>query len=462
MTTPLSLSLRLGWSISLLGSALVVGIYSLSWVTLSNQLESLADARLEQKLDQLIHTLKESSAPSLLGLKSHALVDLVTGHPDLGLLVCDARRPQQVLFTVGTVPAEIKTEFPCDDLVSDNKTFRGSDINVQVRSVAFVVGLREEEVNLVLLGNRSDHEDLLNAYRNSTFLILPFFLMIIGLSAWWITRRGLAPLDRFEKLASIVSTHDLKERISPSGLPKELRNLAGSINLMLDRLESGVQQLSDFSDDLAHELRSPVTNLMGKAQVALSRDRSTLQYKETLESCVEELGRLSRIVTDMLYLAQTTQVEAAELLEEISLSKEARHVADLFSIMSEDKEVALTVQGDGIILGDKLMVQRAISNLLSNAIRHASPRTTIPIVIALEGRSVVLSVTNTGPGIPEKQTEAVFKRFYRVDRGRSRDEGGTGLGLPIVHLIMKSHQGRVTVTSSEAGPTTFKLWFNLT
>tara|TARA_R110002051_G_C8620477_1_gene483244 strand:+ start:81 stop:812 length:732 start_codon:yes stop_codon:yes gene_type:complete len=241
----------------------------------------------------------------------------------------------------------------------------------------------------------------------------------------------------------------------------ELSALAVSINVMLERLENEVQQLSDFSDDLAHELRSPITNLLGKAQVTLSRDRTSLQYKETLESCVEELGRISRIVSDMLYLAQAVQAETGEFSERISLGDEALHVVNLFSFMAEDKDVTLTVKGTGTALGDRLMVQRAISNLLSNAIRHASQGTNIPLVISKEGQSVVLSVTNSGPGIPEEQTEAVFKRFYRVDQGRSREEGGTGLGLSIVSLIMKAHQGNVTVISSEAGPTTFNLWFKL-
>lgn len=456
MTKPFSLSLRLGLSIGFLGSALVIVILAQSWLTLRSQLERLADSRLEQKLEQLTHTIKEASPVSLSSLDSHPLVDLVTGHPDLGLLVCDARHPRKTLFSIGNVPDKVSSDGSC--YKSGTQSHSGLDMRTQ--ATTFNVGPNGDRLSLVLMGSRTDDSKLLDEFLNSTLLILPIFLMIIGVGAWWIARRGLAPLDRFQKLAAIVSTHDMKGRILSSGLPRELGDLASSINVMLDRLENGVQQLSDFSDDLAHELRSPITNLMGKAQVALSRNRTSLHYREALESCVEELGRLSRIVSDMLYLAQTVQVESSELADNISLNSEAQHVADLFSIVAEEKGVGLVVQGEGLVQGNRLMVQRAISNLLSNAIRHASPDTTIPIVIAIEGRSVVLSVTNHGPGFPQEQAEAIFNRFYRIGGGRSRNEGGTGLGLSIVRLIMKNHRGRVTALSSEKGPTTFKLLFN--
>ena len=386
------------------------------------------------------------------------LVDLVEGHPDLGLLACTVVPSRQVVLTIGRIPAEIMAGNPCADTPDRySETLQAAGIDTQALSAKLRIDA--EEVDLILLSDRAGDEELLSSYRDSILLILPFFLIIIGFGAWWIARRGLAPLNRFKELAALITTHDLKRRISSSGLPEELADMASSINIMLDRLESGVQHLSDFSDDLAHELRSPITNLMGKAQVALSRDRTSLQYKETVESCVEELGRIARIVSDMLYLAQTVQMETADLSELMSLRHEAEHVVNLFSVMAEDKNVALTVHGDEEILGNKLMVQRAISNLLSNAIRHAPHHSDIPVVIESQGQSVVLSVTNNGPGIPDEHIPDIFKRFYRVDTGRSRHEGGTGLGLSIVRSIMSIHKGSVTVSTTAWGPTTFQLRF---
>ncbi|WP_150306178.1 heavy metal sensor histidine kinase [Pseudomonas saliphila] len=462
MTKPLSLSLRIGLSVGVMGSILVILIFSQSWMTLRNQLGIIAESRLEQKLNQIEHVISESNLSLVKDTSSHPLGDLVSGHPDLGLLVCDAQRPNKLNFTVGSVPSHLLTGSTCTvEPDTYKKRLSQHGIEALIESNIVRIAGSNESFLLVLFSNRSDDSELLSAYLNSTILAVPLFLVLIGFGSWWIARRGMAPLSNFRELTSIVTTNDLDGRIITSGLPVELKELADSVNFMLGRLEGGVQQLSDFSDDLAHELRSPITNLMGKAQVALSRDRLSSEYKETLESCVEELGRISRIVSDMLYLSQALQSDSADLSDQISLKREAEQVVDLFNIMAEEKGISLTVQGDGVIVGDRLMVQRAISNLLSNAIRHASHHSNIPILIESQGQSIVLSVTNDGPGIPEEHTEAIFKRFFRVDSGRSRDEGGTGLGLSIVRSIMQIHQGSVTVNTSTAGPTTFQLWFNL-
>ncbi|MEH6387137.1 MAG: heavy metal sensor histidine kinase [Pseudomonas profundi] len=460
MTRPMSLSLRIGLSVGIMGSILVILIFSQSWMTLRNQLVIIAESRLEQKLNQIEHVISESNPSLVKDTSAHSLGDLVSGHPDLGLLVCDAQRLNKLMFRVGSVPSALLTGSTC---TAEIDTYKDRFTQLGIKALIKTSTVRITESNgdflLVLFSNRADDSELLSAYLNSTILAVPLFLVLIGFGSWWIARRGLAPLSSFRELTSIVTTNDLDGRIITSGLPVELGALADSVNFMLGRLESGVQQLSDFSDDLAHELRSPITNLMGKAQVALSRDRLSSEYKETLESCVEELGRISRIVSDMLYLSQALQSDSADLSDQISLKREAEQVVDLFNIMAEEKGISLTVQGDGVIVVDRLMVQRAISNLLSNAIRHARPYSNIPILIESQGQSIVLSVTNDGPGIPEEHTEAIFKRFFRVDSGRSRDEGGTGLGLSIVRSIMEMHKGSVTVNTSTTGPTTFQLWF---
>lgn len=152
-------------------------------------------------------------------------------------------------------------------------------------------------------------------------IALPLLLMLIGIGAWWVVQRGLAPLQQFSRVAAKVTTQDLTHRLSPDNLPRELAELAHSINFMLHRLDGGVQQLSQFSDDLAHELRSPITNLMGKAQVTLSRERPPHEYKAVLESSTEELERLTRIVSDMLFLAQVSHPASQVAFEEVSWAR---------------------------------------------------------------------------------------------------------------------------------------------
>lgn len=462
MNKPISLSLRIGLAVSIMGSALVVLIFAQSWLALRTQLEIIAESNLEQKIEQIEHSIKELGPASIEDISPHLMDDLVSGHPDLSLLVCGTSMSGSMDFTVGVIPEAIIENIQCNQSPDAHRmSFKQEGFKILIAHTRFRLSKNDEEIQLTLVSDRAEDIHLLEAYRNSTLIALPIFLIIIGMGAWWIVRRGLAPLNTFRDLTSAVTTNELKGRIRCQGLPSELNKLADSVNLMLERLESGVQQLSDFSDDLAHELRSPITNLLGKAQVTLSRDRTSEQYKETLESCVEELERLSRIVSDMLYLAQTTQSDSAEL-DILSLNNEASHVASLFNAIAEEKKVRLTVlddDTDSFIAGDKLMIQRAISNLLSNAIRHAPVESTVCLTIRKRSNQVSLSVSNEGHGIAKQHVRSIFKRFYRVDSGRARAEGGIGLGLAMVQSIMEFHQGSVTVDTSSAGPTTFHLWF---
>jgi len=286
---------------------------------------------------------------------------------------------------------------------------------------------------------------------------VPFLLLLVGLGAWYAVHRGLSPLQRFRKVAARISTEDLSHRIPVEKLPLELGEAAQALNVMLHRLDQGVQQLTQFSDDLAHELRSPIGNLLGKAQVTLSRERPLEEYQAVLASGVEELERLSRIVSDMLFLAQVNQAQVP--FERLSLGAEACRVAELFLYAAEEKGVDIELSGDAWVHGNRLMVQRAISNLLSNAIRHAPASSQVDIDIKGGAEGVALCVSNPGPGIEPQHLPHLFERFYRADGGRSRQEGGTGLGLAIVRSIMSLHNGSVAVDSAAEGPTRFHLRF---
>jgi two-component system heavy metal sensor histidine kinase CusS len=300
---------------------------------------------------------------------------------------------------------------------------------------------------------------LLSAYLRSTLIALPLLLVFIGLTAWGAVQRGLAPLREFRKVAARVSTQDLDHRLSVVNMPQELSELAQGINFMLHRLDAGVQQLSQFSDDLAHELRTPINNLMGKAQVTLSRERTSEEYQDVLVSCTEELERVARIVSDMLFLAQVSHPSALAPFESVALEEEAAKVAEMFSLAAQDKQIHLNVVGSASVLGDRLMIQRAISNLLSNALRHCPNGKTITLLIEHGATQASLLVSNPGAGIEAQHLPHLFDRFYRVDSARSRSQGSTGLGLAIVRSIMSLHQGVAEVKSLPGVMTVFRLGF---
>lgn len=191
-----------------------------------------------------------------------------------------------------------------------------------------------------------------------------------GLFGWFVVRRGLAPLRLLKEQASNVTASRLDTRLPETSIPVELTGLVQTLNQMLERLQDAFNRLSNFSSDLAHELRTPVTNLTTQTQVALSQPRDAQAYRETLASNAEEFERLSRMISDMLFLAKADHGLMLPSSETIELKQEIEGLLDFYDALAEERQVTLTVEGQGRITGDRLMLRRAISNLLSNALRH--------------------------------------------------------------------------------------------
>ncbi|PSS57069.1 heavy metal sensor histidine kinase [Pseudomonas sp. BBP2017] len=456
---PARLSLRLGLSVSLMGAALVLLMACLAVLALDHELDSRARKSLTAKMAQIEHGLSIDLKSGDLQTSAHPLLDVVMGHDNLSLSVIALTGRHSALLTLGPgLDAEALLQIPGSPELAFEQ-WRDSDDN-HLLTASRLARLQDgTDVRVLLTVNLADDHSLLQAYLRSTLLALPFLVLLIGFAAWKLVQRGLAPLRRFSQIAGQVSAQQLALRLPLDDLPQELKELAHAMNVMLDRLDGGVQQLSQFSDDLAHELRTPIGNLMGKAQVTLSRERPVEQYKEVLEASIEELTRLSRIINDMLFLAQVSQPHAQLPLKPVNLADEAKRVSELFEFSSEQKGISLRLHGWGSIMADRLMVQRALSNLLSNAIRHSPEGLPIDIAIERCGDEVCLWVENHGPGIEQLHLPYLFERFYRAGSGRSRLEGGTGLGLAIVKSIMDVHGGRVEVSSEVNRLTRFSLIF---
>ena len=459
---PVSLSMRLGLTVSILGALLVVFLAVLAFFALTHELDKLAKNSLINKMEQVEHSLSLYDDTADVNSKPHSLLDQVMGHDNLNLTISDLKNLRAPLLKFGPGLSDPRTELKAATAAVDKVSYstnsdgEGRHFLTASKLIPLKNGV---SVPVLLSMDCANDEALLSAYLRSTVIALPLLLILIGASAWAVVQQGLSPLREFRKVAAMISAQDLNHRLSVVKMPQELSELAHGINFMLHRLDSGIQQLSQFSDDLAHELRSPITNLMGKAQVTLSRERPAEEYKAVLESCTEELGRVTRIVSDMLFLAQVSHPAALVPFEIITLEDEAFKVVDLFSLSAEEKRITLNVTGNGKTIGDRLMIQRAISNLLSNAIRHCPAGQSISIVIENYAKQVSLLVGNPGAGIEPQHLLHLFDRFYRIDTSRSRAEGGTGLGLAIVRSIMSLHQGTADVQSMPGSMTVFRLSF---
>jgi two-component system heavy metal sensor histidine kinase CusS len=305
----------------------------------------------------------------------------------------------------------------------------------------------------------SEHEHFMAAFKTTLSMVVVLAAILTGFLGWIAVRRGLAPLRSMRREVEGITARRLDARLSAASVPVELAELAETLNGMLARLEDSFQRLSNFSSDLAHELRTPVSNLLTQTQVTLSKARTADKYCEILASNAEEFERLARIIADMLFLAKSDNELVIPTREPVDLIDEVKSVFEFYEALSEEKSIQMAFSGAGRISGDRLMVRRAINNLLSNAVRHTYPGGRISVHVEEAGTShVVLCVENTGDSVPPEHLQRIFERFYRVDFSRQRQSDGAGLGLAITRSILRAHGGDTSV-SSENGTTSFYLRF---
>jgi two-component system, OmpR family, heavy metal sensor histidine kinase CusS len=300
----------------------------------------------------------------------------------------------------------------------------------------------------------SQQEALLARYRRwflATFLGCFAIFPLIG---YRVARHGIRPVEEIATTAQHISSTNLHERILPEGYPFELASLAHTFNKMLDRLEESFERISRFSADIAHDLRTPVNNIRGEAEVALVRARTADEYREVLGSCLEEAVRLSDLISDLLFLARAESPLTLLRRERVNVAELLDGVRDYYQATAEDGGVSLTTaEGAEPVIAelDRALVQRAVGNLVSNAVAHTASGGSIVLATTLgtgaEASTVRIEVSDTGEGIPPEALPKVFDRFYRVDTSRSQASGGTGLGLAIVQSIMLLHGGSVGIDS---------------
>lgn len=275
------------------------------------------------------------------------------------------------------------------------------------------------------------------------------------LVAWFAVQRAHAPIRRISARMRSVTSERMDVRLDPAQAPVELGELVLSFNVMLEKLEENFRRLSHFSADIAHELRTPITNLTTQTQVVLSMPRSAEQYQDILYSNLEELERMGKMVADMLFLAQADDNLIKPESAEVHLQRELTALFEYFEAWAEDRGVSLRLLGKDLnVQGDRLMLRRAFSNLLSNAILHTPRAETVTVNCIANSRGVQVEVENPGPEIPAEHLTRIFDRFYRIDPARQRSSEGGGLGLAIVKSIAQAHGGEVAVESS-AGRTRF-------
>lgn len=263
----------------------------------------------------------------------------------------------------------------------------------------------------------------------------------------WATRIGLEPLTRLTHEASEVRPNNRSQRLDTHSLPHELADLASSFNGALERLDGAYGRLESFNADVAHELRTPVTILIGQTEVALSRDRSVDSLRGTLQSNLEEFERMRAIVNDMLFLARADQGEQATGLVELALEGEVAHALEFLEIPLDEAKVTAIASGAAHAPINRALFGRALTNLVMNAIQHCVAGAAIHVTLERLGDQILVSVANPGDPIDPQVLDHLFDRFYRAEASRSNSRENHGLGLAIVKAIAGMHRGTVFASS---------------
>ncbi|MGB6689995.1 MAG: heavy metal sensor histidine kinase [Terracidiphilus sp.] len=296
----------------------------------------------------------------------------------------------------------------------------------------------------------SQEQELLARYRLWFWGILLATSVIFPLVGYRIARHGIRPVEEIAATARRITSTNLRERIGAEGYPSELASLAGTFNEMLDRLEESFERISKFSADIAHDLRTPVNNIRGEAEVALARARTVDEYRDVLESSLEEAVRLSELIGDLLFLARAESPLTELHREHVIVGELLATVRDYYEASASDSGISLAMDEEAEPLNaelDRSLMLRAVSNLVSNAIAHTPPGGTVTLGATNEDAAIRIEVSDTGAGIPAEALPRVFDRFFRVDPSRSKTSGGTGLGLAIVQSILTLHGGSAEIAS---------------
>ncbi|QQN52166.1 heavy metal sensor histidine kinase [Stutzerimonas balearica] len=441
---PRSLSLRLALAFALIAVVLLGAIGLYLYRSLEREIVWRDDQALLGRLERMQALLDDSASIDALRQRPQ-LYENMLGNRDSLLWLLDAQG--RALIEINPARLPIPT-LPAGDAAALQ------DIGEARLAWRRLPG----EAGLTLVAGRmlAESEQMLAAYRAKLWWALSLGALLASVLGWLISRRALRPVRQLTRQALAINVQHLHLRLDDSTVPNELEPLRVALNQMLDRLEQGFARLSRFSEDLAHEMRTPLGNLMGQTQQLLHRARAAEDYQALLASNQEEYERLARMIDNMLFLARAEQPAAAIERQRFALPALVEQLCDYFEGVAEERGIELLDETEGELCGDPELIRRALANLLANALRYGASDSPVRIVSGSEEGWRWVSVINLGPAIAAEHLPRLFDRFYRCDPSRAEPGDSGGLGLAIVRSIAQLHGGEVEV-SSDAQATVFTL-----
>jgi heavy metal sensor kinase len=416
--------------------SLILGMFSVSlYLWVREGLEDEADKELTRRSREVLERLGPELAEPGRGLRPEFVQELVHFLESSDCLL-EIRRPGQ-------------------EAIYASPGFSGPRGGYRERTEALAVR-GGEPVRVRLAMSQGAYERRLHELVLYFTFFFPIAIAVAVLFGYLFSKRAMAPIEKIRQQAELISRSNLSERIPEPSSTGEVRDLVRTSNEMLSRLEGAMLDLENFAADAAHELRTPLATLRAEIETALEESRPPEEYQRILASVQEEVAKMSRIVTDLFTLAKLDLRQYALQKERVRLGPILEEARETLEPLASSRQIEIQKpSGDAQVLGDPVALRRVFMNLVENAVKYNRDGGRVTLRIDQENGTVRVQIRDTGIGIPAEHVPRLFQRFYRVDKARSRDTGGVGLGLAICKSFVASHEGQIEVESAPGEGTVF-------
>src|SRR3984893_2352372 len=410
---------------------------------------------MDLSLDRDLETVE-----NLIALAPDGSIAVNTGDQEGVLLL-------QVWSANGTLiyqSADLKGELIVHQIKKDDPTHTENQSvrlanNMRVRVMTRPHRLNDQSVMVRLGVSENALRGEFNRMVGALSLGLPIALLLVGITGYFVALRALRPLDSMARRAKQINAEHLNERLELENPDDELGHLGTAFNETLARLEHSFEQLKQFTADASHELRTPLTAMRSVGEVALQNGGDTQYHHDVIGSILEEVNRLTHLVDNLLIFARADSSHLPLQRSEVGLLELATESADLLEVLAEEKRQSLEIEGDKslTIIGDRLILRPAPTAIIHNAVKYSPSQGSIRVRVASQNGDATVEIQDSGPGIAPEHRAKVFERSYRVDKARTRSEGGSGLGLSIADWSIKAHGGQIELQCSEQAGCTFRI-----
>ncbi len=339
------------------------------------------------------------------------------------------------------------------------------DNKVRVRALTGKINIDGQWLFIRLIRDEEGLWEALSDFSIRMLIALPLALFIAGFGGYFLTKKFLAPIDNMTATARKIGEENLKDRLPVINPDDELGDLARVFNDMLERIQKSFERLKQFTSDAAHELRTPLTAIRSIGEVGMQEYKDAKYYREILGSILEENRRLTQLVDNLLFLSRADEKMISQRVARVELKQFIQDTVEFIHVLAEEKNQSIVIEAkkDISVIADRALLKQALLNILDNAIKHSPQGSQVTVRIDLwEENTAYIEVTDNGPGIAPEHLNKIFKRFYRIDKGRTRGTGGSGLGLAIARWAVRAQGGKLTVESQMKKGSSFRIILPLT